>query len=648
MDYDIDEIFVDENNNIIFNGIDIISENENAAAATNYYFNNNGGSTDMTQYVSKVGDIMTGNLSVPSLTINEQTCNAFTNDYINNITSSQTKLTNMTYDESINTTTLSNQVFINNLSCNNINTNHLAQTTSNLQSQLNSIQSQINDLNAYAEITPYSSGIQSVSTWTVRNAFSNSWSSICWSPELMLFVVVSIDTTGNIIMTSPDGITWSSRTSPANNQWKSVCWSPKLMLFVAVSESGSTNRVMTSSDGITWTLRTTNMNSWSSVCWSSELGLFVAVSSSSSGTGVALKAMYSSNGINWVLSSTNNNNWESVCWSSQLGLFCAVSSTGTNRVMTSSNGIDWSEQITVANNWESICWSPELRMFCAVSSTGTSRVMTSHDGINWITYPVKTYSWSCVCWSSQLGLFVAPADSGGTTDKIMSSSDGINWTSRTSPNEAIESICWSSELGIFVSVLSSGASGNRVITSSLDGRPPTSYNVFDSTFNNIDSNGNWAIKARNLNLQNGFIQGRSDGYNFTGTSNNIYVGYCLFVDSSSITFMNTTTYITLPVSPSLPPGVYLLSGVIILNKGNATYLSNAPFTTTYISVSGIVPAAVNRTYISSSDDNLRVDLQTTYLIMTTTGTVGPRYIFEVESGASTASISYEMSIVRIA
>ena len=28
MDYEVDEIYVDENNNIVFNGIDIISENE--------------------------------------------------------------------------------------------------------------------------------------------------------------------------------------------------------------------------------------------------------------------------------------------------------------------------------------------------------------------------------------------------------------------------------------------------------------------------------------------------------------------------------------------------------------------------------------------------------------------------------------------
>jgi hypothetical protein len=47
-------------------------------------------------------------------------------------------------------------------------------------------------------------------------------------------------------MTSPDGITWTSRTSTADNIWWSVAYGDGL--FVAVSWSGTGNRVMTSGE----------------------------------------------------------------------------------------------------------------------------------------------------------------------------------------------------------------------------------------------------------------------------------------------------------------------------------------------------------------------------------------------------------------
>ena len=82
--------------------------------------------------------------------------------------------------------------------------------------------------------------------WKLRtSAADNQWLSVCWSPELSLFVAVSISGLGNRVMTSPDGINWTSRTSAADNQWSSVCWSPELSLFVAVAYSGFGNRVMT-------------------------------------------------------------------------------------------------------------------------------------------------------------------------------------------------------------------------------------------------------------------------------------------------------------------------------------------------------------------------------------------------------------------
>ncbi len=169
----------------------------------------------------------------------------------------------------------------------------------------------------------------------------NNWTSICWASELDLFVAVANTGTEDRVMTSPDGITWTSRTSAADNEWTAICWSPELNLLVAVASSGTGNRVMTSTDGINWTLRTSAAdNNWTAVCWSPELNLFVAVASSGSGN----RIMTSSNGINWTIqTSPADNDWTSVCWSYYDNLFIAVASSGSNnRVMSSSDGINWS------------------------------------------------------------------------------------------------------------------------------------------------------------------------------------------------------------------------------------------------------------------------------------------------------------------
>ena len=133
-----------------------------------------------------------------------------------------------------------------------------------------------------------------VSNWTLRtSAADNNWFSVCWSPELGLFVAVADTGTGNRVMTSPDGINWTIRTSAADNEWHSVCWSPELGLFVVVAYTGTGNRVMTSPDGINWTLRTSAAdNGWYSVCWSPELGLFATVAASGSGNRVMTSLFY--------------------------------------------------------------------------------------------------------------------------------------------------------------------------------------------------------------------------------------------------------------------------------------------------------------------------------------------------------------------
>ena len=158
--------------------------------------------------------------------------------------------------------------------------------------------------------------------------------------------------------------------------------------------------------------------------------------------------------------------------------------------MYSSNGKSWTRiAVEKAFEGQSVCWSPQLGIFVAVSRGGL--VMISNNGITWIVTIVTNNYWSRVCWSPELGIFTAVAWS-NDLHNIMTSPDGITWTIlQQVPYTYMTGVCWSPELGIFVAVSDSGI--YPVITSSLKRRPPTSYNVFDSSFNSIDESGNWTF-----------------------------------------------------------------------------------------------------------------------------------------------------------
>ena len=431
-----------------------------------------GGSTDLTSITSNVVPATTNTYNLGSTT------NYWSNAYINNL-----KVSNRVYQE-----------ISGDISWSAVNGHYgLAK-------------------DAYPGLNPLSSGDKAVQTWTGRtssNDTTNQWIGVCWSPQLGLFVAIA-NFGSNKLMTSPNGINWTGTASTnEGNEWWGVCWSPQLSLFVAVGYIGSI-RVMTSPDGTTWTGSSASDegSGWLGICWSPELGLFVAVAYNG-----PTRVMTSHNGKNWTNRPAPTNRWYSVCWSPELRLFVAVAEGGTNRVMTSRDGTTWTTDGLSSNennSWVSVCWSSELGLFVAVAYTGSNRVMTSSNGINWTGYLSvndNTNNWHSVCWSPQLRLFVAVAASG--TNRVMTSPDGRTWTGRLSANDntnAWHGICWSPELGIAVAVGNSGS--NRVMTSSLKGRPPTSYNVFDSNFNNIDETGKWTFQ--NLGVTGTFTNTSDD------------------------------------------------------------------------------------------------------------------------------------------
>lgn len=224
-------------------------------------------------------------------------------------------------------------------------------------------------------------------TWTIgTSAGDYNWTSVTWSPQLKLAVAVAYGGAGDTpVMTSPDGLAWTLRTlSNANRaqQWDSVCWSSTLSLFCAVSENGTTQQVMTSPDGITWTAQTTPFSTgrgFRGVIWAHELGIFVAIAI----TGTADRCMYSTNGTSWISSPTpiNDNNLFGIAWSSSLSMFAAVAATGTaDRAITSSDYGTLQTRNIAPDNWTLLSTGQEMTTESAYS--GTRSYLINGNGID--------------------------------------------------------------------------------------------------------------------------------------------------------------------------------------------------------------------------------------------------------------------------
>ena len=275
-------------------------------------------------------------------------------------------------------------------------------------------------------------------TWTERTLpGAVNWHSICWSPELHMFCAIY---GGGRVVISSDGITWNQHPIFVP-EWIDVCWSPKLRLFCIIGNN--TKKIATSPDGITWTERTTSSRvAWRSICWSQHHEAFYAFSLNNN------KVAISSDGITWNEQTIlTNNSWRTVCWSDTLQIFCGI--YDTNKIGISLNGTTWEQKGSLSNiDWSSICWSPEQEIFCAIAYD-TNKVATSPDGETWTerTLPSRD-NWSSICWAPKLRMFYAVAYN---SNKLATSPNGINWTETTLPSiDKFGSICWAEELEKFL------------------------------------------------------------------------------------------------------------------------------------------------------------------------------------------------------
>ena len=240
-----------------------------------------------------------------------------------------------------------------------------------------------------------------------------------------LFVAVGPNGT---VLSSPDGASWTSRTSGVTKTLYAV--SGNTSVIVAVGEGGT---VLTSTNGITWTARTSKTASdLYGVAWSGTT--FVAA-------GYTSAIVTSTDGTTWTSRTLGTDtDLNGVAWGS--GKFVAVGFDGMNgTVNTSPNGMTWTNQtVDVPDGLLSVAWCGNA--FIA----GSSGLVVSSDGISWAIYSpgLSDFVFSTAGNSSRM---VAV----GAMGSILASSDDTTWTEENSGVTAsLSGVTWGDNMFVAV------------------------------------------------------------------------------------------------------------------------------------------------------------------------------------------------------
>lgn len=281
----------------------------------------------------------------------------------------------------------------------------------------------------------------------------------------------------NACITSPDGITWTTRTLPVSGYWL-PCWTGSVFLLVSSSSTGS-NIFLTSPDGITWTQRTvpTSVNGWAAPTAGNSVVLALQTPggygylTSTDGKWLANTAITPANVTQTVLPAALT--WSGVAYGN--GIYVAVAgwtytagNSATATYATSTDGLTWTARTMAAgaNGWSGIAYGAGL--FVAIIQGG-SNCYTSPDGITWTARALPgTYAWSSIVWSGTKFVLV-----NSSSTPTAYSTDGITWTQATGVLTGCLDVCYGN--GLFAAV--SPSSSTQVIQTSPDGITWTARSV---------------------------------------------------------------------------------------------------------------------------------------------------------------------------
>lgn len=243
-----------------------------------------------------------------------------------------------------------------------------------------------------------------------------------------VYRVVMVGNGGSIFSSDDQGETWTPRTSGVANTLTGAVFGGGLFV---ISRAATAQNILTSPNGIDWTIRTTAVAQNQNDVAYNGTNLFVSV-----GTGGTIQT--SPNGTTWTAQTSGTTQQLNGVFFAN-GLWVAVGANGT--IVTSPNGTTWTVQssgITQVLNEVSYFNS----LFIAVGGVGT--VLTSPNGVTWTLRTVPFTS--TVTGISQNSSRVVIAGNGGL---ISTSEDGLSYASRTNNGQSLNGIAYGN--GLFVS-----------------------------------------------------------------------------------------------------------------------------------------------------------------------------------------------------
>ena len=317
--------------------------------------------------------------------------------------------------------------------------------------------------------------------WTWRNPLPTARSPEGIAYGNNLFVAVG---SAGMILTSPDGFTWTRGTSPAANSLHAITYADKQ--FVAVGDGV----ILTSPNGFNWAFRSYGFLNLRAITFAN--GQFVAVG----GCPGRSTVVTSPDGITWTQRGVGSINslycLYGVTWGNNQ--FVVVGDSGT--IVTSPDGVAWTHRSSVNKRVpcrrrlpeQSICgggsWRNDTeftrRLNWTNRSAGTSlafraitchkdefvvvgdwgTILTSPDTVNWTTRATGTYpALSCIAYGSEQ--LVAGGLEG---TPILTSPDASTWTIRNwgwgdSFSSTLRAVCYGNNQFVVV------GHGGTVLTS---------------------------------------------------------------------------------------------------------------------------------------------------------------------------------------